>query len=107
MVPAQQFTAIWHYMASTFTTTNNPATGLNAPNPGGAGNAFPMVGTGNTVYAQLGYLFGQNMITQGGQLQPFAAVQLSGYDHTADNVTMFELGGNYFIHGSHSNKISR
>jgi len=58
------------------------------------------------VYAQLGYLFGQNMITQGGQLQPFAAVQLSGYDHTADNVTMFELGGNYFIHGSHSNKIS-
>ncbi|WP_416866637.1 MAG: hypothetical protein ACMVP2_02885 [Imperialibacter sp.] len=85
---------------------NNPATGLNAPNPGGAGNAFPMVGTGNTVYAQLGYLFGQNMITEGGQLQPFAAVQLSGYDHTADNVTMFELGGNYFIHGSHSNKIS-
>ncbi len=85
---------------------NNPATGANSPNPGGFGDAYPMIGTGNTLYAQLGYLFGKNMITEGGKLQPFVAMQLSSYDYSNDNVTMMELGGNYFIHGGHGNKLS-
>lgn len=85
---------------------NNVATGGTIPGPGGYGGAYPMIGTGTTVYGQVGYLFGQNLITQGGKLQPFAALQRSNYDFSADNVTMFELGANYFIHGSHGNKLS-
>ena len=65
-----------------------------------------MVGTGNTMYAQAGYLFGENFLTEGGKFQPFASLQFSGYDYLSDSMAMFELGANYFIHGTHGSKIS-
>lgn len=85
---------------------NNAANGSGTGNPGGYGGAYPMIGTGNTYYAQAGYLFGQDVISKGGKLQPFASIQLSDYDFSTDNVLMFELGGNYLIHGNHYSKIS-
>lgn len=83
---------------------NNPATG--SPGPGGHGNAFPMVGTGNTWYAQAGYLFGDDLLTDHGKLQPFMAMQYSAYDYLADPMFMYELGINYLVHGTHDGKLS-
>ncbi len=85
---------------------NNAANGSNNGNPGGFGGAYPQVGTGNTLYAQAGYLFGKDVLTTGGKLQPFAGLQLSDYDYAADKVVMFELGGNYLIHGTQNAKLS-
>lgn len=85
---------------------NNAATGANGATVGGYGGAFPMVGTGNTIYAQAGYLFGKNILSEGGKLQPFAALQYSDYDYLDDSMVMYELGANYLIHGGHGSKLS-
>lgn len=48
----------------------NPTNGVNGEASfNGAGNAFPMVGTGNTVYTQAGYLFPDRMLDSFGTLQ--------------------------------------
>jgi hypothetical protein len=85
---------------------NNPANGISGPYPSGSGNSFSMIGTGATFYGQVGYLFGKNILTDDGKLQPFAAVQVSDYDVLHNPMTMLEGGLNYFINGSHNSKLS-
>lgn len=85
---------------------DNSATGSNGANPGGFGNAFPMVGTGGTVYAQVGWMPAANLTADGGRMQPFAAMQYSNFDYLNEGMVMYEVGSNYFIHGGHGSKVS-
>lgn len=78
----------------------NPATGNNDTTIiNGAGNAFPMGGTGNTLYAQVGYLFRKNLLKKLGTLQLFGATQISTYDAVDETMVMYEGGLNWLIDG--------
>ncbi len=93
----------------------NPATGV-MPNIGSNqisgngstfGNAFPMFGTGQQVYAQIGYLLPKKLLGEGhGQLMPFASAQYADYqrlDHKP--MLVIDAGFNWLIKG-HNSKIS-
>lgn len=69
----------------------------------GSGNDFPMMGTGNTVFFQFGYLLpkAENNI----QFQPNIAVQYSDFDLLDDAMVVYDLGINCYFKG-HSNKLS-
>lgn len=71
-----------------------------------AGNAFAMIGTGTTLYAQAGYLFGKNTLPGNARLQLFGAAQHSTFQAKKDPMLMTELGFNYFVSGVHNHKIS-
>lgn len=78
----------------------NPANGVNAKAAfNGAGNAFPMMGTGSTLFVQAGYLFGKNLLGKMGTLQPYADVQYSRFDLLKDTMAMYEAGLNWLIDG--------
>ncbi len=84
----------------------NPANGVN--NQGsfnGAGNAFPMIGTGTTFYTQAGYLLKSNLLGNWGTLQPYAATQISNFDLLDDTMLMYEGGLNWLLEG-HRTKLS-
>lgn len=87
----------------------NPADGLTASPkyiPGSQGNAFPMYGTGHTIYSQLGYLFKKDLLgTQVGTLMPYVTVQTSAYDRLDKQMTVFNLGVNWFLK-SNTSKLS-
>lgn len=84
----------------------NPANGVNASGTfNGAGNAFPMIGTGSTLYVQLAYLMKKELIGKG-TLQFFGATQLSSFDRLQDPAAMYEFGFNWLIQGTHNSKIS-
>ncbi len=70
------------------------------------GNAFPMIGTGSTMYAQAGYLFGKKILPGDARFQLFAAAQYSKFQAKKDPMLMTEMGFNYFISGLHNHKIS-
>lgn len=85
----------------------NPANGTNSNGTlSGAGNSFPIIGTGNSIYAQAGVAFGKNIITEGGKLQPYLALQSSNLKALDDPMVMAETGINWFIHGTHGSKLS-
>lgn len=69
----------------------------------GSGNDFPMMGTGNTVFFQFGYLLpkAKNNI----QFQPNIAIQYSDFDVLDDKMVVYDLGINCYFKG-HSNKLS-
>jgi len=84
----------------------NPANGTNATGTfNGKGNNFPLIGTGSTVYAQLGYLFKKNMLGKLGTIQPYIASQYSKFDLLKTPMLMYETGINWLIDG-HRSKIS-
>jgi len=85
----------------------NPANGVNANGSiNGAGNAFPMRGTGNFFYSQLGFIFGQSIISKNGRLQPYIATQVTDFQALSEPMVMYEGGVNWFITGNHSSKLS-
>lgn len=69
----------------------------------GSGNDFPMMGTGNTVFFQFGYLLPKTKNNM--QFQPNIAVQYSDFDLLDDAVVVYDLGINCYFKG-HSNKLS-
>ena len=69
----------------------------------GAGNAYPIIGTGHHVYAQAGYLLPLDL--GGTQLQPYASAQLSKFEARDQLAIIPEVGFNWFIHG-HSAKVT-
>ncbi len=87
----------------------NPADGPGASSTyftGSYGNAFPMYGTGYVIYSQLGYLFQKDLLGKGkGTLMPYATLQTASYDRFDKQMTVFNLGTNWFIKGNTS-KIS-
>lgn len=72
----------------------------------GDGNGFPLVGTGNSIYAQFGYAFektevlGQNMI-----VQPNISVQHSNWDALEEAMVVYDFTVNLIMNG-HGNKLS-
>ena len=73
----------------------------------GAGVAFPIIGTGSTIYMQFGYaleqakVFGQEMI-----IQPNIAIQHSDWGALNQKMTVYDFGVNFMLNGTHANKIS-
>ena len=56
-------------------------------------------GTGNAIYAQLGYYLGA------AKMMPYIALQSADYDGLEDNITALDIGANYFING-HNCKLT-
>jgi hypothetical protein len=86
----------------------NPSTAVNTLNSSfnGAGNAYPLIGSGHTIYNQIGYklpsrLFGQQGIT----LQPYVDVQASKFEKLNDWMTCYNAGVNLLLVG-HKAKLS-
>lgn len=85
----------------------NPANGTDAEGTfNGAGDAFPMVGTGSTVYAQLGYKFKDGLIPKNGTIQPYGAVQIGLFEALDNPMVMVEGGLNVFVTGTHNSKLT-
>jgi len=84
----------------------NPATGVNSSGTfNGAGVAFPMIGTGQTIYSQVGYKL-KNELLGSGTLQPYASVQYSQLKKLSDPMILLEGGVNWLVHGTHTAKIT-
>lgn len=84
----------------------NPATDVTAnASLNGPGSAYPIIGTGNTLFAQTAYLFRQNLLGEHGTLQPYVNVQYSQYEAMKDPMTCVDLGVNWLIDG-HRAKMS-
>jgi hypothetical protein len=84
----------------------NPADGLIAsPNyyPGTQGNAIPVIGTGHTFYAQLGYLLRKDFLgDSAGKLQLYGTVQSASYDRLDRQMTTYNFGVNWLLDGNAS-----
>lgn len=84
----------------------NPANGTDHNGSfNGPGNSFPIIGTGNTTYAQVGYLFKRDLLLGLGTVQPYAATQYSKFQLLDDPMVMYEGGINWLIE-SHRSKLS-
>lgn len=86
----------------------NPANGLDAGEGSlnGPGVNYPMIGTGNILFAQVGYKFRDNLLSDSGTLQPYASVQYSQFQLLDEPAVVYEGGFNWLIHGTHTGKIS-
>lgn len=69
----------------------------------GSGNDFPMMGTGNTTFFQLGYVLAKGKRKY--QLQPNIAIQYSDFDALDDKMIVYDLGINCFFN-RHYNKLT-
>lgn len=88
--------------------TMNPADGIsNPPMPSGSqGNAFPMFGTGNVFYGQLGYLLNKDLLGANGTLMPYASLVSADFTRISGaRMNVWGAGVNWLIKGHHS-KIS-
>jgi len=91
--------------------TNNAMNISNGTSPApanlsGPGNAFPMLGTGTTAYAQLGYKFRKALLPNNGTLMPYTSIQHSNFKALKDRVNIYEAGVNWLINGNNQTKIT-
>lgn len=85
---------------------NNPTTS-GGSDFNGSGVAFPMIGTGTTLYTQFGYAFKPTTVfSHPVTIQPNIAIQHADWDKLNDNMTVYDFTVNFFINSSHANKIS-
>ncbi len=79
----------------------NPAAGGSSLS--GGGNAYPMYGTGSTLFAQAGYLLPKSLLGEKrGQIQPYGEITASQYDRLKSNVIIWGTGVNWLIDGQKS-----
>ena len=74
----------------------------------GSGNDFPMIGTGKTLFAQLGYLWSYSTkgeTKQSLKVQPNLSIQLSEFEALDDPMLTWNLGVNLYQNG-HDSKLS-
>ncbi|PTR05865.1 hypothetical protein C8R32_11536 [Nitrosospira sp. Nsp5] len=72
----------------------------------GPGNAFPMFGTGDVWYGQLGYLMGKDLLgSNNGQLMPYVSLMSANYERLDNRMNVFNVGINWLIKG-HTSKIT-
>jgi hypothetical protein len=86
----------------------NPATGTTQPIVGAGGtqgNAYPMFGTGNVIYAQAGYKLKEGLLGSQGTLMPYASIQRGDFERLQDASNVYNLGLNWLIKG-HNGKLS-
>lgn len=81
----------------------NGTTGTASAN--GAGNAFPISGTGTIIYIQGGYLLPKDLFGKLGTLQPYLATQIGDLDQLNSTMIMYETGVNWYIIGQNA-KVS-
>ena len=74
------------------------------PSFNGAGNRYPMIGTGHTVYSELGFVL-PFTVGQEIKFQPYVNTQLSKFEALDDMMAHFGVGLNMFIH-NHNAKVS-
>lgn len=85
----------------------NPGTGVTSSGTlNGAGVGAPIIGTGSTIFAQVGYKFKNDLLHEKGTLQPYCSTQLSFFDKLQQPMLMIDGGINWLIHGNHAGKIS-
>ncbi len=82
---------------NTATGVSGPATSFN-----GAGNAFPLVGTGQVIYAQAAYLFKKDLFKKQGTLQPYMSGIYANYQKLNDPVMVYDIGVNWIMAGQTS-----
>ncbi len=81
----------------------NVANGTNASASfNGPGNAVPLIGTGQVVYAQAAYLFRKDLFGKNGTLQPYASGSYASYEKLKDPVLICNLGLNWIMAGQNS-----
>jgi len=83
--------------------TNGVKAGMGSFN--GTGSAYPIIGTGKTLYAQVGYLLPNKVLGKYGKLQPYTAFTYSGFDRLNDPVKVVDVGCNWLMNG-HGSKLS-
>jgi hypothetical protein len=84
----------------------NPANGIvNGQATGSQGNAFPMFGTGNVIYTQVGYLLRRDLLGSTGTLMPYASLMSANFDQLKDQMNIFNVGVNWLIKG-HGSKLT-
>ena len=86
---------------------NNPATGLllEEASFNGTGAAFPMIGTGQVLFWQTGYLLPEAATLWSARLQPNVSVEYAWYDRLSDPMLVYELAFNLLFDG-HSSKLT-
>jgi hypothetical protein len=82
----------------------NPANGVKTGQGSfnGPGNNFAMLGTGNVLYGQAGYLFKRDLLGRLGTLQPYAATEYARYDRLTDPMVLVNAGVNWLLAGNSS-----
>lgn len=82
----------------------NPANGVRSglASFNGPGNSYPLLGTGNIGYAQVGYLLKRGLLGEYGTLQPYVSEQLARYDRLANAMTLLDVGVNWLVQGNNS-----
>lgn len=84
----------------------NPANGnTSISNYSGAGNAYPMFGTGSSVYTQLGWRLPNDLFGDNGTLMPYVSYRYSSYDKLSDPVGILNAGVNWLVN-KHQSKVS-
>ncbi|NCX95867.1 MAG: hypothetical protein EBX41_05565, partial [Chitinophagia bacterium] len=85
----------------------NPANGNNITNVfSGAGNAYPMFGTGNSLYAQLGVLYTSHKPNHKlPSLLPYIAYRHSNYQKLSSPVAVLDAGINLMLN-DHKAKLT-
>lgn len=86
---------------------NYPATGLllSEASFNGTGAAFPMIGTGQVLFWQTGYLLPKGVTPTQVRLQPNASVEYARYDRLSDPMLAYELAVNLLFNG-HNSKLT-
>ena len=81
----------------------NPATGISGVSSfNGAGNAFPLIGTGQVIYGEAAYLFRKDLLGKQGTLQPYATGIYANYKKLKDPVLVCDFGVNWIMSGQNS-----
>jgi hypothetical protein len=70
----------------------------------GSGNGFPAYGTGNVLYAQVGYKFKDNLIGKT-TLMPYASLQHANYERLNQGMNFWDLGLVWLLNG-HNSKLT-
>ncbi len=85
----------------------NPASGLQSGYPAGShGNAFPMFGSGNIFYTQVGYLMRKDLLGEGnGTLMPYVSLQSAKYQRLDKQMNVVDVGVNWLMKG-HNSKLT-
>jgi hypothetical protein len=68
----------------------------------GAGNAMPLIGTGQVVYAQAAYLFKKDLLKSHGTLQPYIAADYANYQKLKDPAFVYNIGLNWIMSGQNA-----
>jgi hypothetical protein len=84
----------------------NPANGNTDPAVfSGAGNSYPMFGTGQSVYAQFGFRLPNDLFGDKGTLLPYVSYRWAKYERIADAMHVWDGGVNWLI-SKHNAKLS-